>query len=119
MLKTRIVRTWIRVPGRTASLRIDSIHPQYGLLYRGRLAAVDVAPTNGPGPAGTLVWHGTDYDAYDLGRFTGNLVDAQRWLLEQTAALDETDPPARANPEAGEPSKLSHIPKQYPVNTHC
>lgn len=85
--RRRVVRSWSSAPIRRARVTVSTQHPD-GDILRGGLRPVGVAETDGPGLAGTLIWHGRDYEGHDLGTFTGNYVDAERWLLDQTAELD-------------------------------
>jgi len=66
---------------------VYTVHPQYGLLARGRIRV-----------ARRDAWTWSDPDA-NVGRVIGDYLDAEAALLDATAALDEIDPDFDPNEE--------------------
>lgn len=79
-----ITRTW-HLNRRTARVLVTTRHPQVGDVDRGTIHHV---PSDGLLPA----WQITDMDGVDHGTVTGHYIDAEKALLDATAALDARVP---------------------------
>lgn len=73
-MSRRIVRSWHR-----HGVTVETRHPQLGPLVRGRIRATRDG------------WRWTDFD-HNEGDVTGDYLDAERALLDATAALVELVP---------------------------
>ncbi|MBM0205780.1 hypothetical protein JNW90_24255 [Micromonospora sp. STR1s_5] len=88
----------VRTFSRNGLVKVESRHPQYGLLYRGRIRHLPIDPADG----GLGRWEITDLDHTNLGVVVGDYVDAEDTLLEATCELD-ADAPTTANKEEDDP----------------
>lgn len=81
---TRHGRRIILTPTRRG-IAVATIHRRYGILNRGQIWSTDIRNQH-------TVWQAADHDGVWLDPICGDFVDAERALLDATAALDQPEP---------------------------